>query len=159
MIRRIGIDVGGVIIDSLTNDNTDTSFCRGDFLRTTAVIDSFTAIRQIVSRYGSENVFIVSKCGAVIENKTRLWLNHTGFYAQTGFCSENLHFCLNRAGKAPIAQRLGLTDFIDDKEEVLGYMQGIVDRRYLFGPQHHPLKNPSDLIVVANWAAVLSELP
>lgn len=158
MIKRIGIDVGGVIIDSLANDDTDTSFRGDDFLKTTAVPGAFDAVAQLVNQNGSENVFIISKCGPVIERKSRLWLTCSGFYQYTGFRLDNLFFCLDRAGKAPIAQKLGLTDFIDDKEEVLGYMQGIVDRRYLFGPQRRPLRNPSGLTIVNDWAAVLKNL-
>lgn len=157
MKRRIGIDVGGVIINSLANDNTDTNFRGDDFMKTTAVPDVFDAVRQIVERYSAENVYIVSKCGAVIENKTRLWLPGNGFYESTGFNVDNLRFCIGRADKAPIVHELGITDFIDDKEEVLGYMKGIVGRRYLFGPQTSELQD-TDIIVVNTWKETLSHL-
>lgn len=158
MIKRIGIDVGGVIINSLANDNTDTSFRGDDFMKTTAVPGVFEAVKQLVARHGSENIFIVSKCGTVIENKTRLWLPGNGFYEYTGFDSNNLFFCVDRAGKAPIAQEIGLTDFIDDKEEVLGYMDGIVERCYLFGPQRRAPRNPSSLIITEDWTVALKTL-
>jgi hypothetical protein len=156
--RRIGIDVGGVIIDGLTNDNTDTSFRGDNFMRTSSVTGAFTAVKQIVERYGATNVFIVSKCGPVIENKTRLWLPGNGFYEQTGFSPDNLRFCLDRAGKAPIVKELEITDFIDDKEEVLGYMDGIVKRRFLFGSQRTAPRNPESLIIVNGWSEALSHL-
>ena len=158
MTKRIGIDVGGVIINGLANDNTDTSFRGDNFMKTSAVPGVYDAVKQLIERYGAENVFIVSKCGAVIETKTRLWLAGNGFYAHTGFNPENLHFCIDRAGKAPIVQRLGITDFIDDKEEVLGYMDGIVARRYLFGPQSSQPQDPANLIVVGDWSETLSHL-
>jgi hypothetical protein len=133
--RCIGLDVGGVIIDSRTNDNTDTAFRSDNFLATTAVEGAFESIRSLVEMYGKKNVFIISKCGRVIENKTRLWLIGKHFYRLTGFDPVNLFFCLTRAEKAPIAKRLRLTDYVDDHADVLGYMEGIVSLRYLFGPQ------------------------
>lgn len=158
MDRRIGIDVGGVIIDGLANDGTDTSFRGDNFMETSAVPGAFDGVRQLVARYTAANVFIVSKCGPVIEGKTRLWLPGKGFYEYTGFDPSNLHFCIDRAGKAPIARGLGITDFIDDKEEVLGHMKEAVERRYLFGPQRTPPRDPSGLIIVNDWSEALSHL-
>jgi len=151
MTRRIGIDVGGVIIDSIHNDNSDTSFLGDNFLRTTAVPSSFYAVRKLVQRFGADNVFIVSKCGPVIQEKTLGWLVHQDFKEFTGFLPHNLYFCLTRAEKAPIVQTLGITDFVDDHREVLEYMDGIVDRRYLFGPQPSAAPIPDGIIAVRNW--------
>jgi hypothetical protein len=104
-------------------------------MATTAVKGAFDSVKVLVDTFGSENIFIISKCGKVIENKTRLWLVGKRFYDHTGFDPVNLFFCLTRAEKAPIAKRLGLTDYVDDHADVLGYMEGIVRLRYLFGPQ------------------------
>lgn len=74
MTRRIGIgigiDVGGVIIDSINNDNRDTTFLGDNFLRTTAVPGAFDAVKTLVQNFGTKNIFIVSKCGPVIQEKT-----------------------------------------------------------------------------------------
>ena len=156
--RRIGLDVGGVIIDAIANDNTDTSFRSDNFLATTAVKGAFEAIKKLVEAYGSENIFIISKCGPEIERKTRLWLEATGFYTITGFDPANLYFCLNRPDKAPIAQELQLTDFVDDKAEVLRYMEGIVTRRYLFGPQRKQNQDITGLIATNGWDQALASL-
>jgi hypothetical protein len=154
---KIGLDVGGVLTDSLANDSTDTSFRGDNFMLTSAVPGSFDAARELVYRFGAENVFIISKCGDEIERKTRLWLGGKRFYTQTGFLVGNLNFCRSRPEKAPIAARLGLTDFVDDRADVLFHMRGIVERRYLFGPQPGPATE-SGLIITPTWRDVLHEV-
>lgn len=157
MPRRVGLDVGGVLTDSLANDGTDTSFRGDNFMLTSAVEGSFEAVATLVRTYGAENVFIISKCGEVIERKTRLWLGGKKFYTLTGFLVSNLHFCRSRPDKAPIAARLGLDDFIDDHTEVLFHMRNIVERRYLFGLQAEP-PTVDDLIITPTWRDVLDEI-
>jgi hypothetical protein len=154
MPRKIGLDVGGVLTDSLRNDGTDTSFRSDNFMATSAVPGSFEAVATLVQWCGAENVFIISKCGKEIERKTRLWLGGNGFYSQTGFWTHNLYFCPHRADKAPIAAELGLTDFVDDHAEVLAYMDGIVNLRYLFGPQAEPPQT-TGLIIAPTWSETL----
>lgn len=156
--RRIGLDVGGVIIDALGNDNTDTAFRSDNFMRTTAVKGVHKAVKVLIETFGQENVFIISKCGEVIEGKTRLWLEGTGFHRRTGFDSANLFFCRKRPEKAPIAAELRLTDFVDDHADVLGYMKGIVTRRYLFGPQLDQAQDTTGLTVVNSWAETLESV-
>lgn len=156
---RIGVDVGGVIIDRIKNDNTDTSFRSDNFLRTTAVPGAFEAIRAMTNAFGSENVFIISKVKT--DTKTRLWLGHHSFYERARFRPENLRFCRERYEKGPIADSLPggpLTHFVDDRADVLHDMPH-VGTRYLFGPQDQPELAPThDLVPVLTWAAVLRHL-
>ena len=102
----IGLDIGGVLTDQKRNDGTDTSFRSDNFLKTTPVEGAFEGVQSLVQRYGADNVFIISKCGPVIESKTRQWLDFHHFYNITGFNRHHLNFCLRRADKAPIAKRL-----------------------------------------------------
>lgn len=132
MQPRIGIDVGGVIIDRVKNDHTDTSFFSDNYLATSAVPGAFNSIARLIRYFGAENVFIISKCGEVVENKTRHWLEHHGFYATTGFLPENVRFCRTRQEKLPLCRQLGITSMIDDRLEVLGYMIGFVPDLVLF---------------------------
>ena len=155
MSRRIGLDVGGVIIDAIGNDGTDTDL-RGDrYMETTPVAGVFNAVKRLIEKYGADNVFIVSKCKAIIEGKTREWLAGNNFYGFTGFNPSNLYFCETREGKAPIVEDLEITDFVDDRADVLGHMEGIVARRYLFGPQSDTEQNVDGLIVVNDWDEAL----
>jgi hypothetical protein len=120
-------------------------------MATTAVEDAFVAVEILVDTFGKENVFIISKCGEVIEDKTRKWLVGNDLYPRTGFDLANLYFCRTRAEKAPLAEELGLTDYIDDHADVLQYMKGIVERRYLFGPQRDETQDTTGLILVEAW--------
>lgn len=158
MSKRIGLDVGGVIIDATANDGTDTDIRGDNFMSASPVAGAYDAVRQLVERFGAGNVFIISKCGERIEGRTREWLAGNGFYTHTGFNPENLHFCRRRAEKAPIAEALDLTDFVDDRQDVLGYMKGIVARHYLFGPQSDEVQSTDELIVVGDWAAAATSL-
>lgn len=155
---KIGIDIGGVIIDREKNDNTDTSLFGPNYLNALAVPGAFEAIQTIHNEIFPET-YIISKCGANIERKSREWLEHNGFYKKTGMFEEKVLFCRERRDKAPIAQKLGLTHFIDDKLEVLGYMRDVVANRILFSPDREeiiktgPLAGP--VTPVFSWDAVL----
>lgn len=56
MSVRIGLDVGGVLIDRIKNDGTDTSFKSDNFLLTSAVPGAFEAAKLMTQAYGAENV-------------------------------------------------------------------------------------------------------
>jgi hypothetical protein len=157
-VRRIGLDVGGVIIDAINNDSTDTAFRSDNFMATTPVKGAREAVKTLVETFGRENIFVVSKCGEVTEGKTKLWLKGTDFYSFTGFDPANLFFCRERADKAPIAAKLQLTDFVDDRADVLAYMEDIVTWRYLFGPQSSRVPGVTGLILAETWSETLSSI-
>ncbi|KOX10556.1 hypothetical protein ADK66_09125 [Micromonospora sp. NRRL B-16802] len=130
-MRRLGVDIGGVLIEPADED-ADTSFFGANYLRTPAVDGAFDALAALGPAF--DEVHLVSKCGATTEQRTRDWLAHHGFPARTGIPVDRVHFCRTRPAKAPIAQRLGLTHFVDDRLEVLGYLES-VPHRYLFRPR------------------------
>lgn len=132
MTERLGVDIGGVLIDRI-NDDTDTSFYSDNYLQTTAVPGAFDALRRMSdSRFGS-HIHLVSKCGPRVEQKSREWLDHHDFFRKTTVDPANIHFCRHRQDKAPICETLSLTHFIDDRLEVLGYLKS-VPNLYLFHP-------------------------
>ncbi|MEV4121365.1 hypothetical protein [Micromonospora sp. NPDC049645] len=130
-MRRLGVDIGGVIIEP-ADDDADTSFFGAHYLRTPAVDGAFDALAALGPTF--DEVHLVSKCGEDTERRTREWLAHHDFAARTGIAAHRVHFCRTRPDKAPIARRLGLTHFVDDKPEVLGYLDS-VPHRYLFRPR------------------------
>jgi hypothetical protein len=152
----IGIDVGNVLINGMAGDASDTSFRSDNYMKTPAIEGAFDAVRELVERFGAPNVHIVSKCGQVIERKTRLWMGGNGFYAHTGFDVANLHFCLKRPDKAVIATSLQLAAFVDDRSDVLHCMGGIVPHRLLFGPQRDGAQETRGLKLVADWNEALT---
>ena len=64
---RIGIDIGGVIIAQDT-DEPDLFFSN-EFLRAKPFDDCFETIKELITQIGFENVFIISKCGLVVQKK------------------------------------------------------------------------------------------
>lgn len=158
MREVLGVDVGGVIIDRV-NDGTDTSFFGRNFLLTTAVADVFEVLKQLNERF--DKIVLVSKCGQSTQDRTRQWLAHHNFYDRTGLAEVDVHFCRERREKAPICQQLGVTHFIDDRLEVLGYLE-TVSNLYLFQPIESEVKRFSRFLPkvkrMNSWQEVLQDL-
>lgn len=124
----LGIDIGNVI----TGDTDKSVLFTDKYLEVPEIKGAFQSIK-ILYRYFSGRVYLVSKCREQVQNKTKHWLSHHGFYKATGVQEDNVFFCHKRHEKAPICERLGVTHFIDDRLEVLGYLK-TVPYKYLFHP-------------------------
>jgi hypothetical protein len=159
-MNHLGIDVGGVIIDRKKNDGTDTSLFGPNYLNAAAVEGAFRSIYTLRGRFDGE-VYIVSKCGQNIERKTKEWMAHNGFYEKTGLKPEHVHFCRSRRDKAPICEKLGITHFIDDKLEVLSYLE-TVPNKFLFDPNLSEIEAFKEHLpkvkIVSGWLDVLAYL-
>lgn len=154
--EALGVDIGGVVMDRI-NDNTDTSFFSDRYLETTATPGVMAALARLVAERFGHLVHFVSKCGPNTERRTREWLAHHDVYRRTGIPEGNLHFCRRRREKAPIAEALGLTHFVDDRLEILGSLK-TVPNRFLFNPveaevARHKL-HLGMVIRVENWAEI-----
>ncbi|HEY7064312.1 MAG TPA: hypothetical protein VII06_22740 [Chloroflexota bacterium] len=156
----LGVDVGGVIIDRV-DDAADTSFFGDNYLQTTAVPGAFAALERLNAGRFAGRVYLVSKCGARVQAKTLAWLQHHGFYAATGIAPEHVHFCRKRADKADVCAALGITHFVDDRLEVLSYLE-TVPALYLFRPDADEVARYADFLPqvrqVASWDELLAEL-
>ncbi len=129
----LGIDIGGVIIDRV-NDKTDTSFFGTNYLQTTAVPGAIRVIRRLVNERFGDAVYLVSKCGKNVEQKTLHWLAHNNFFELTGVSEDHVRFCRERHEKAGICAEFGITHFVDDRLEVLSHLT-MVGTRFLFDPR------------------------
>ena len=152
----LGVDVGGVLVDRITADGSDTSFFSERFLETPAVADAFETLTRLGRERFGQRVCIISKCGPRTEEKTRLWLAHHGVLDALGLDEQALHFCRKRPDKAPICKRLGVTHFIDDRMDVLVHLTS-VRYRILFGPQDAGV-NANGAVRAASWRDVASKL-
>ncbi len=158
---KLGVDLGGVIIDSLKNDGTDTAFKGDNYLKTTAVPESFSSLRTLNKRFNGL-VYVVSTCGLTTELKARDWMKYHRFYEVTEVSPTNIYYCRTKEEKAPICGWLDITHFIDDHLEVLSYLDS-VRNKYLFGPQNgNGFKKYSAIlpliIKVDSWRNVLEEI-
>lgn len=156
MVDTLGVDIGGVIIDRV-DDEADTSFFSKNYLKTTAVPGIFEAMRRLVLERFKERVHLVSKCGFDVQRKSREWLKYHDFYKKTGVKPEHVEFCLERRDKAAICEKLRVTHFIDDKLEVLSYLD-TVPNKILFNPDESEVKRYehaySQVIRVDSWPEV-----
>lgn len=157
---KLGIDVGRVLIAPGNPQAPDTSFIGGtlaDALNTPPYEGMFDVVPKLVQRFDSL-VWIVSKCGPRVQERTRQWFERHRLFECTGIPRSNVRFCLKRPEKALHCRELGITHFIDDRTDVLEPMLGIVPHLYLFGPQRGPEKSDSRFVHVASWQEVAEQL-
>ena len=99
---RIAIDIGGVISTyfpgkSKTSEEWFTT-------RDTEVPRAMLSIRELVKRFGADNVFIISKAGPRMAKLSKAWLlDVMELEAITGFKPNNIHFCSTVSG--PMGKR------------------------------------------------------
>ena len=158
---KIGIDIGGVIIDRTKNN--DNLFFSDRFLEATPVPDAIHAITVLNFLYENQ-IYLVSKASINGMERSKRWLQHYRFYDQTGIDPTHVFFCLERKDKASIAEKLKLTHFIDDRLEVLSYLT-TVPNRYLFNYDHHSDKEIekfsmylNNITEVVNWTEAVTEI-
>lgn len=121
---RIGIDIGNVIIGGGGED----TFFTEKFLDTPAMEDAWESVRGLWE--AQHELHIISKCGKETERKSLIWLD---VYGISGLIPvHRTHFVRKRELKAPMAQALELGIFIDDREDIIDSMQGIVKHPILF---------------------------
>lgn len=121
---KIGIDIGNVIIGGGGED----TFFTEKFLETPGILGAFSTISDLVD-YGHE-IHIISKCGELTELKSMRWLEDRSFF--NILLKHRIHFVRKRNLKAPMAQALELDTFIDDRQDIIDSMEGIVEHRILF---------------------------
>jgi hypothetical protein len=153
MEPRLGIDIGRVIIDGSSHPaGGDTAFFSGDeatLLATPEMPDAFEAIGRLVALFGGR-VWLVSKCGPRVQQRTLRWLDAHDFYARTGIPRAHVRFCRERVEKRRHCEELGLTHFVDDRPDVHAAIAEAVTYRYLFGPQDRPA--PGSLAHTRTWS-------
>lgn len=152
----LGVDVGGVLVDRIRADDSDTSFFSDRFLETPAVAGAFDTLLRLGRERFEQRIVIVSKCGPKIEERTRLWLSHHRLLEALGLDARSLHFCRERRDKEPICKRLSVTHFIDDRMDVLAHLKS-VRHRFLFGPQKEGVSTRG-VVHVMTWTEIAKRL-
>lgn len=149
---RLGIDIGRVIINGPAHPaGGDTAFFRGNestLLATPEMDGCVPAIGRLVTLFGGR-VWLVSKCGQRVQDRTLRWLDGHDFYDRTGLDRTHVRFCLARPDKRVYCVDLGLTHFVDDHPEVHAAIRGTVRYQYFFGPQSAPV--PAYGIAAPAW--------
>lgn len=160
-LPKLGIDIGRVIIGAVDDrGRADTSFLSGTLERameTPPTPHAFDCIARL-SRAFRGAVWLVSKCGPRVQDKTRRWLAHWQFWDRTGIASDHLRFCLERPDKAVHCAELGVTHFIDDRVDVLEHLRGLVPHLYLFGADWKTRVAPAWATPVITWPEVVGAI-
>jgi hypothetical protein len=142
------------VIVALAAGDEDTSFFGSRPLETPATAGAFEQLAILTAGPFAGRVHLVSKAGPKVASNTRAWLAHHRFFERTGIAATNLHFVRQRRDKAPVCQRLGITHFVDDRLDVLAYLD-TVEYRYLFTggtPGRTPdARAPEWVTVTATW--------
>ncbi len=150
-LEILGVDLGRVIVEG---------FITNDFLP--VVKGAFESIKRLREKRFSQ-VHVVSWVPLESEKAVWSWLEARGFYQATGLTKEQVHFCTDRKDKAPICERLGVTHFIDDRLEVLGYLHQVgIKNLYLFRGQEEEAMEHLAMLgyvkTVGSWQDVLEWL-
>jgi hypothetical protein len=125
-MEKIGIDIVGVIMKRsplsdllrIYNGDIPLQLCKG-IPETYGIVK---AVNGIVNRFRQENVFIVSSADGLLRNTILYWLEKNNILKRTGACTKNLIFCKERKEKAIVCAQRGITQFIDDRREVLHHI-------------------------------------
>jgi hypothetical protein len=87
VISRLGVDFGRVIHGGLAAPGEeDTAFLNGEWdeaMASPATPGMWEVLPQIVDLFGIQ-VWVISKCGARVQERTLNWLDLHDFYAKTG---------------------------------------------------------------------------
>lgn len=152
---NLGVDFGRVIQGAaLPSGKEDTVFLGGGLenaLRSPATDGAIEVLAHLV-RLLDNRVWIISKCGERVRQRTLAWLDHNDFYDLTGIPRENVRFCRKRPDKAKHCAELAITHMIDDHIEVHQALRGKVSHLYLFGHQQSPA--PESVRHTPTWADV-----
>lgn len=122
----IAVDVGGVLCD-----DWDTLDSEGNREFAPPIDGAFEGVRRLIELFDGE-VYISSKAGPRIQERTRSWLDHYRFFQVTGFNPGYVHFVSKREEKVDLSLNLGITHQIDDRVDVLDLLWGNVKNLYLF---------------------------
>lgn len=154
----LGVDVGGVIIDSVSEDPVV-----GDrFGAAAQVAGAFEAIARLVEGRFGDRVWLVSRCSEDAEPRIRDWPERRDFFGATGVARDQVRFCRRRSDKAEICGALGVTHFVDDRLEVLSHLVGKVRHLYLFHSRVEDVERFRQFLPhvheTTRWDDILNEL-
>lgn len=156
--RVLGVDIGRVIIADDT-DTPDRRIFGERYLDAPEVPGAIDTIRGLVEAGDWRAIHLVSKCGLVVQGRTREWLEHHEFFPRSGLNPKDLHFTLTRQEKGVVADELGITAFIDDRPDVLASLPERVATRILFGEEAADITGVAEGVIVAHtWKDVWSVL-
>lgn len=155
-MKIFGIDIGNVIIE---NRGTTEEYRQAHYLSIPPVSGAFSALKKLGDIHPG-NVYLISKCKKEVEIPILKWLHAYDFFTTTGISPDHVFFVRERKDKLDICRKLGVTNFIDDRLEILSHMVGIVPYLFLFKPNKQEILEFKDFLpqvtVINEWEEVIS---
>jgi hypothetical protein len=122
---------------------------------------SFEALKILNDHFKGE-AYLISKCSEWAEAQILTWLHAHDFFGKTGIDPKRVHFVRERNEKDGICRKLGITHFIDDRLEILGYMVESTPSLYLFMPDKKEVEEFKEFLtqvtVVDGWSQVIKKI-
>lgn len=107
---KIGVDIGGVVVEKDGRSREDTSFQEG---AANFVPGALECLAKLVA--DGHELWVVSFCGAAREEATRKLLRSINF----AIPEKRWVFTRSREEKGPVCAKLGLDHFVDDTQKVV----------------------------------------
>lgn len=155
--KRLGVDVGGVIMDWIPYLETERSYLGDNYRETPVMEGSLEALKQLNESQFKNNIYIISKYSEHGPDRMYDWIESKDFYLKTGIPKEHVHLCGTDAEKTPIGEKLELSHYVDDKPEILETFVGKIPNLYIFNPADGA-KYDSSIQSVSSWADLLTHL-
>jgi hypothetical protein len=160
--RKLGLDFGGVVRQIDRTGEVEGIVDGWSFLKTPPVPVAFSSIRILKEEIFQSNIWIVSRCGSRVADLSRIWLRQRQFSESTNVPRTHFLPCEERKDKVRTCQELGITDFVDNRLEVLSYMIGIIPHLYLFQPTSEEVELFPDALPdvhrVENWPSLVRKI-
>ncbi len=155
--KVVGLDFGGVIVRHQSATlGEDTALPGGGGLEL-ANAGVFEAVSRIVDAF-SGKVWIISKAGIHMQERSLKWLDEVNFYNRTKFPPDHIRFCLTREAKKEICEELQVSYFVDDRIHVMQILRNTVDRLILFGNEERRRHCPPWARYATSWSEIEIEL-
>lgn len=165
-MRKIGFDIGDVMCPDLPKRRNPD----GTYRLVQPFEGCLETLEQIALKYGSGNLFVISRAfDRVSADANWSLLRSWSFFERTGISEKNI--CIyqdadgDRGIKGRVSMEFGLTDFVDDKREILDLMPRSVKGLYLFaGPRTtaddiiRPPRAGTKLVLVQNWLELAEKM-
>ena len=159
--KVLGVDIGNVIINNRLNDPEVVKVDEAVYAAFPASEGVFESLKTLNDYFGGE-VYLISKCTEWAQIQILAWLKAHDFYTKTGIKLENVNFVRQRNEKDAVCVKLGVTYFVDDRLEVLGYMIESTPNLILFQPDQEEVKEFKQFlpkVTVANgWNEVVKQI-
>ncbi|MES2314630.1 MAG: hypothetical protein V4524_01685 [Patescibacteria group bacterium] len=159
--KVLGVDIGNVIINNRLNDPEVNEVDEAVYAAFPPSEGVFEALK-ILNDYFDGEVYLISKCTEWAQIQILAWLATHDFYNKTGIKPEHVNFVRKRNEKDAVCIKLGVTHFVDDRLEVLGYMVESTPNLILFQPDQVEMEEFKQFLphvtVTNNWNEVVKQI-